>query len=62
MHRTASDASLVDTYDGASLRPGHHLAGPALVDGRDTTTWIPLGARAHVDAHRNIVIDVGAQP
>jgi N-methylhydantoinase A len=41
-------AAGVATFDGASLQPGHRIAGPALVDGADTTIWLPTGATAHV--------------
>ena len=50
----------VATYDGPSLRPGHHLAGPALIDERDTTVWVPEGAAATVTRHGTIEIAVGA--
>jgi hypothetical protein len=34
--------------------------GPALVDGSDTTVWVPDGTTARVDALGSLVIDVGA--
>jgi N-methylhydantoinase A len=55
--RTGEPAS-VDTYLGADLRPGHRLVGPALVDGVDTTIWVPSGATAHVDPRSTLVIEV----
>ena len=48
----------VDTYLGADLRPGHRLVGPALVDGVDTTIWVPPGAAAEVDRRSTLVIEV----
>ena len=43
---------------GADLRPGHALSGPALIDGSDTTIWIPAGAAATVDAHGTLDVEV----
>jgi len=48
----------VPTYDGAALASGHELVGPALVDGSDTTVWLPAGARARVDAYGTLVMEV----
>jgi N-methylhydantoinase A len=50
--------SAVDTYLGADLRPGHRLAGPALVDGVDTTIWVPPRTVAQVDRRSTLVIEV----
>jgi len=41
----------VDVYDGAALGPGHRIVGPALVDGSDTTVWVPPGATLLVDRY-----------
>jgi N-methylhydantoinase A len=48
----------VSVHDGAALRPGHALAGPALVDGSDTTMWIPGGVSAQVDAHGTLIMEL----
>jgi N-methylhydantoinase A len=48
----------VPTYDAAGLAPGDWLTGPALVDGSDTTIWVPDGMHARMDAHRTLVIEV----
>ncbi len=48
----------VTVYSGADLRPGHRLSGPALVDGSDTTIWIPERTAAHVDGHGTLVMEV----
>jgi N-methylhydantoinase A len=48
----------VAVYDGPELRPGHLLTGPALVDGTDTTIWIPDRCTAQVDAHGTLVVEV----
>jgi N-methylhydantoinase A len=52
-------AAPVDTYLGADLRPGHRVVGPALVDGVDTTIWVPPGTAAQVDRRSTLVIEVG---
>lgn len=44
-------------YDRAELRPGHGLTGPAIVDQMDTTTVIPPGFAARVDAAGNLVME-----
>ncbi len=36
-------------YDGASLRPGHRLAGPAIIDNGTATTVVPPGAEVAVE-------------
>jgi N-methylhydantoinase A len=45
-------------HDGGALTAGHRVTGPALVDGADTTVWVPAGAEAHVDAHGGLVVDL----
>ena len=41
------------------LLAGQHLFGPAIVEQDDTTTLVPAGFRAHVDALGNLVIERG---
>jgi len=48
----------VPVYDGERLRPGMTLAGPALVERRDTTILVQPGDRAAVDGAGSLVIDV----
>jgi N-methylhydantoinase A len=48
----------VDIYDGAALRPGHQLKGPALVDSDDTTLWIPDGCSAAIDQYATLLMEV----
>ncbi|HLN17071.1 MAG TPA: hydantoinase/oxoprolinase family protein [Acidimicrobiales bacterium] len=48
----------VAVHNGTDLAPGHRIAGPALVDGSDTTIWVPSGASAEVDAHGALVMEV----
>jgi N-methylhydantoinase A/oxoprolinase/acetone carboxylase beta subunit len=47
-------------YDRAALKAGNRLEGPAIVSQYDSTTVIPPGVGARVDACGNIVIAVGA--
>jgi len=48
-------------YQRHLLAPGAKIAGPAIVLQQDSTTVIPPGMRAAVDATGNIVIEVRAQ-
>jgi N-methylhydantoinase A len=48
----------VDVISTTDLLPGHEIAGPALLDGSDTTIWIPPRVRARVDEHRTIDMQV----
>ena len=47
-------------YDGARLRAGHRIGGPAVVARRYTTLWLPPGCRARVDRRRDLRIEVDA--
>ena len=44
-------------YDRYGLEPGARLAGPAIVEERESTTVIGPGALISVDAHRNLVAE-----
>jgi N-methylhydantoinase A len=48
----------VPVHDGPDLGPGSRLVGPALIDGVDTTTWLPAGAELVVDQRRTLVMEV----
>jgi N-methylhydantoinase A len=48
----------VGVYAGSALGPGDRITGPGLVDGSDTTVWVPPGAEAHVDPRNNLVLEV----
>jgi N-methylhydantoinase A len=48
----------VGVHYGPDLGPGSRLAGPALVDGVDTTVWLPAGAQLLVDDNRTLVLEV----
>jgi N-methylhydantoinase A len=50
----------VDVIRAADLRPGLEIDGPTLVDGADTTIWIPPRAHARVDHH--LTIDMRVLP
>ncbi len=43
-------------YDRSRLRPGNAVAGPALIIDPESTTYLPPGFRAEVDAYLDIVI------
>jgi N-methylhydantoinase A len=43
-------------YQRRDLRAGQHLDGPAIVEQDDTTTLVPAGFRAEVDAFGNLVV------
>ena len=44
-------------YDRDALGAGHEIAGPAIIEQYDSTTVIPPGPLATIDARGNIVID-----
>jgi len=48
----------VDTaiYHRATLKAGHEIHGPAIIDQPDSTTVLLTGQTARVDAHANIII------
>jgi N-methylhydantoinase A len=51
----------VPLYDGAVLRPGHTLSGPAIVVYKDTTIFLAAVDRATVDRHFNLVVAIGRE-
>jgi N-methylhydantoinase A len=48
-------------YDRYKLAAGMHLAGPAIVDERESTSVLPPGAVATVDEYANLIVEVGAR-
>jgi N-methylhydantoinase A len=50
----------VDVYRGEELHPGQTLLGPALVDGTDTTVWVPETTTLRVSRHGTLIVEVGA--
>ena len=55
--RFERDAEEVDVYDRVALAGGQEIAGPAIVEERETTIVIPRGWRARVDAGGSIVAE-----
>jgi N-methylhydantoinase A len=45
-------------YVRGKLPAGAELRGPAVVEGRESTCLVPPGARAHVDAYGNLILEV----
>jgi len=45
-------------YHRGDLRPGHRIAGPAVVEQLDTTTLVYPGDRARVDTALNLIIEL----
>jgi 5-oxoprolinase (ATP-hydrolysing) len=52
----------VAVYDRYALRPGDRVAGPAIVEERESTTVVPPGDGLAVDAHLNLRLRIGAAP
>lgn len=50
----------VQIFDGAALRPGHELIGPALVVYPDTTLLLHSGDRGTMDAYLNLIVQIGS--
>ena len=48
-------------YNGQILAPGHRTEGPAILEYLDSVAVLPPGARATVDSHGNLIIDVGPE-
>jgi N-methylhydantoinase A len=48
----------VAVYKRAQLAPGAHLRVPCIVTEYSSTTLVPAGAQAQVDAHGNLVIEL----
>ncbi len=57
---TANGYSTLDTpiYDRATLIPGVEIAGPAIITQYDTTTVLPPGWYAQIDAVRNLIVEL----
>ena len=54
----ASQPADITTYDATALAPGQEISGPGLIDGADTTIWLPAGMSACVDPDRTLIIEV----
>jgi len=46
----------VAVYDRDKLSPGDYLPGPAIVEAKDTTIWIPPDHGAEIDGYENLLI------
>jgi N-methylhydantoinase A len=57
---TAGELQEVPGYDFDRLRPGNAVPGSAIVWTPITTLVVPPGQVARVDAHRNLVVSIGA--
>jgi N-methylhydantoinase A len=44
-------------YERAALALGQRIAGPAIIDQMDTTTWIPQGWSAQVEPSGALVLE-----
>lgn len=56
------DGEALDTpaYDGALLRPGHLLRGPAIIEERTTTIVVPAAFTCTIDERKNYVLQKAA--
>jgi len=48
---------LANVYQYDLLAPGHRMKGPALIERRDTTIFVPPGYTAKMDGFQNIKIE-----
>lgn len=48
----------VNVYDGATLKPGARLVGPAVINDATTTVFIGKGDKLEVDGSNNLVVHV----
>jgi N-methylhydantoinase A len=48
-------------YDRYALAAGMQMAGPAIVEERESTSVLPPGAVASVDEYANLIVEVGAR-
>jgi N-methylhydantoinase A len=56
----ASGPEVVPVYDLDDLHPGHVISGPALLDGTDTTVWLPSAANLNVNRHGTLILEVSS--
>jgi len=56
----AGDFVPTPIYSREALQPGNRFAGPAIVEQMDTTTVVPPGMSARVDAYLNLILEVTA--
>ena len=58
VRRADGDRHEVPVYQWTRLQPGDVVSGPALVDGTDTSVWVPSEAVAKVDPVRALILDL----
>jgi N-methylhydantoinase A len=58
LERGAAGTREIAVFDGSALRSGHIVAGPALIDGSDTTVWLPQGTCGRIDENGTCAIEV----
>jgi N-methylhydantoinase A len=46
----------VSIYDRDKLNPGAHLVGPAIIEAKDTTVWIPPRHSGEIDGFENLLL------
>jgi N-methylhydantoinase A len=56
--RGAEGAVEVSVHRAEDLHPGHTVRGPAVIDGSDTTIWVPETATLEVSPHGTLVLEV----
>jgi N-methylhydantoinase A len=56
---TAAGRAEAAVYDGTALRPGHRLAGPAVIEEATTTLILGAGDRLAVTGAGNYLIEIG---
>jgi N-methylhydantoinase A len=58
VEREAGGEEAVDVYEGRQLLPGHTLEGPALIEGIDTTVWVPALAKVKMTPHGTYAMEL----
>ncbi len=58
VERDAGGERDVAVFDTSALHPGHVVSGPALLDGSDTTVWVPESAVVQVSPHGTLILEV----
>jgi N-methylhydantoinase A len=58
LERGPGGTRAVDVYDGEGMLPGHALDGPALIDGTDTTVFVPEQAALTVSPRGTYIVEL----
>jgi N-methylhydantoinase A len=56
LHVSQPSGELANVYDGNALLPGNVVHGPAVIERRDTTIFLPAGQSAAIDGYHNVRI------